>query len=240
MERIQGQQLWPMLFHGPEADQPRLLTLFCDLLVRLHLLDWRPFAQGPPRKYRLRDSLAGDALVAVVFDQYPAPLSPTLDWLSVRQAGVQNPSPGPVHWDFHPANVMLSLDGSACVIDWTQIDISDTRFDLAWTLLLIGSIESEIWRIRVLRDYERLLGRPVEDLDFFEVAAGVKRLYSSYLSISIGAENLGMRPGAEQIMMENAPKLHAAYRMMFSYTRLGSETDTLLASDRHHVVRQPP
>jgi hypothetical protein len=115
---------------------------------------------------------------------------------------------------------MLDLDGSACVIDWTQIDISDTRFDLAWTLLLIGSIESEIWRIRVLREYERLLGRPVEDLDFFEVAAGVKRLYSSYLSISIGAENLGMRPGAEQIMMENAPKLHAAYRMMFSYTRI--------------------
>jgi aminoglycoside phosphotransferase (APT) family kinase protein len=233
MERIRGQQLWPLLFHGPEADQPRLLTLFCDLLVRLHLLDWRPLAQGPTEEV-----LAGPQSLIEremhrwrsVFAQYPAPgFQPTLDWLSVRQAGVKRPSPGPVHWDFHPANVILCPDGSARVIDWTQIDISDTRFDLAWTLLLIGSIESEVWRVRVQQEYERLLGRSVEDLDFFEVAAGVKRLYSSYLSVSIGAEKLGMRPGAEKIMMENAPKLQAAYRMVFSHTSLRiPELDALL------------
>jgi aminoglycoside phosphotransferase (APT) family kinase protein len=233
MEHIEGQQLWPVLFYNPEADQPRLLTLFCGLLVQLHTLDWRPFAQGPsdtvladPQKLIKREVDRWRSFFAL----HPAPgFQPTLDWLSERQRRVRNACPGPVHWDFHPANVILCPDGSARVIDWTQIDISDTRLDLAWTLLLVGSIVSETWRGRVLAEYERLIGKPVEDLDFFEVAAGMKRLYSSYLSVAIGAEKLGMRPGAEKIMMENAPKLRAAYSMVFSHTHLRiPELDALL------------
>ncbi len=52
----------------------------------------------------------------------------------------------PVHWDYHPGNVLLRDDSSAVVIDWTQIDVSDPRFDLAWTLLLVSSYEgAERW-----------------------------------------------------------------------------------------------
>jgi aminoglycoside phosphotransferase (APT) family kinase protein len=235
MERIEGQQLWPVLFYGPEADQPSLLTLFCSLIVQLHELDWHPFVQGPsediladPHRLIEREMLRWQA----VMEQHPAPgFQPTVDWLHARQARVRSACPGPVHWDFHPANVLLRPDGSARVIDWTQIDISDTRFDLGWTLLLVGSSVSETWRDRVLAEYERLIGRAVEDLDFFEVAAGLKRLYSSYLSVAIGAEKLGMRPGAEKTMMQNAPKLHAAYRMIYSRTHLQiPELDELLGA----------
>lgn len=233
MERVEGQLLWLPLFHGPEADRPRLLTQFCGLLVRLHTLDWRPFVRGPAEE-ALSDpgELAGRELTSwqAIFAQHPAPgFQPTMAWLSASQARLRSPSPGPVHWDFHPANVLVRPDGSACVIDWTQIDITDTRFDLAWTLLLIGSNQGEAWRGRVLAEYERLLGRAVEDLEFFEVAAGVKRLYSSYLSVSIGAEQLGMRPGAEAIIMQNAPNLHAAYQMVYARTHLRiAELDELL------------
>ena len=229
MERVAGQQL-SLLFHGSESEKLRLLTQFCELLMRLHTLDWRPFVQGlsdqslvDPQKLINREM----GQWRTFFAQYPAPgFQPTLDWLAERQAEVRHPSPGPVHWDFHPSNILIRPDGSAVVIDWTQIAISDTRFDLAWTLLLT---EDEAWRERILAEYERLLGRPVEDLSFFEVAAGVKRLYSTHLSISIGAEKLGMRPGAEKIMIENAPKLHAAYSMVFSHTHLRIlELDALL------------
>ncbi len=241
MERITGQLLWPLLFRGPEADRPGLLTLFCGLLVQLHTLDWRPFAEGPsgtdlsdPQQLIWRE----EAHWQTVFDQYPAPgFQPTLSWLMERRADVRAAWPGPVHWDFHPNNVLIQPDGSPSVIDWTQIDISDTRFDLAWTLLLIGSAESEAWRARVLAEYERLLGKTVENLEFFEVAAGLKRLYSFYISVTMGAEKLGMRPGAEKIMLQQAPALLAVYRMIFAHTHLSiPELDTLqLSGDRHEL-----
>jgi len=204
MERVPGQPLWPLLFRGPESGRANLLTLFCGLLVQLHTLDWRPFTDGPsatdltdPQQLIRRETDRWQT----VFDQYPAPgFQRSLNWLMERQANVRAAWPGPVHWDFHPNNVLIQPGGSPSVIDWTQIDISDTRFDLAWTLLLIGSVEGEDWRARTLAEYERLLGRPAEDLSFFEVAAGLKRLYSFYISVTVGAEKLGMRPGAEKVM----------------------------------------
>ncbi len=85
MERVSGESLWPLLFHGPEANRSRLLTLFCGLLLRLHTLDWRVFTEGPTAA----DSHDPVALIdrelgrwEAVYERYPLPgFAPTLDWL---------------------------------------------------------------------------------------------------------------------------------------------------------------
>ncbi len=126
----------------------------------------------------------------------------------------------PVHWDFHPENMLLQKDGSAVVIDWTGFDLTDYRFDLAWTLLLIGCNEHPKWRQPVLREYERQAGRKVDGLEFFDVAACVRRLFTVIVSVNYGAEQLGMRPGAEAIMRRQAPSMARVYDLLLQRTGL--------------------
>ena len=45
--------------------------------------------------------------------------------------------------DGFSGNVILKPDGAAVVIDWTQIQVSDPRFDLGWTLLLVGAYTTD-------------------------------------------------------------------------------------------------
>ncbi|MGQ9629147.1 MAG: phosphotransferase family protein [bacterium] len=145
MERVEGRLLWPLLFRSSGEDQDNLLTLFCRLFVQLHKLEWRPFVRNPSRydasdPYAFVDRKLGRFWP--VFERFPKPdFLPVIEWLRARRDQVPCPRPSPIHWDFHPANVLLRADGSAVVIDWTQIDISDARFDLAWTLVLVISAE---------------------------------------------------------------------------------------------------
>lgn len=235
MERIHGQDMWPLLFGSSGEDQQQLLTQFCHLLARLHSLDWRLFARdvaddnaphAPPLVHRELDKWRP------VLERFPLPgFSPLIEWLEARQDQVPSHRLTPIHWDFHPANVLVRDDGSAVVIDWTQFDVSDPRFDLAWTLLLVGSIEGAAWRERILREYERLAGISVEQLEFFDVAACCRRLFSVVLSISHGADKLGMRPGAEAAMKRHLRPLTRVYDLLLDRTGIQvPEVEALFAS----------
>jgi len=217
MERVEGQVLWPLLSRSSGEQQQRLLTLFCQLFVQLHSLPWQPFDSAQGRPFAGEDARTHTddpyAVVAGTLDKwrpyvtgFPLPgFLPVWEWLEARGREVVCPRPAPVHWDFHPENVLVRTDGSAVVIDWTGFDVSDPRFDLAWTLLLITAYEGPHWREPILREYERLAGGGVERLEFFDVAACFRRLFSIAVSLSAGAESLGMRPGAEHKMKQAEP-----------------------------------
>ncbi len=49
MEKIEGQVLWPLLFDSSQEKQQELLTLFCELFVQLHALEWQPFVDDLER-----------------------------------------------------------------------------------------------------------------------------------------------------------------------------------------------
>jgi hypothetical protein len=125
---------------------------------------------------------------------------PLMDWLNEHLPAVPCSQPAVVHWDFHPRNIMIRPDGSPQVIDWTSSEISDARFDLAWSLLLIEIYEGVEWRGKVQAEYERQAGGPLIGMDFFNAYACARRLFSVIISMKAGAGALGMRPGAEQIM----------------------------------------
>ncbi len=234
MERIQGQMMWSLWFGSPEEKQKELLTRFCELFVRLHTLDWRPFVQD----VRPSDAAAPYALVdrelgriRPVLARFPIPgFLPIVEWLDGRRDLVPCERPSVIHWDYHPGNILLSEDGSAAVIDWTQVDVSDSRFDLAWTLLLVSSYEGQVWHKRILHEYERLAGAKVDQLAFFEVFACLKRLYSVAASLRYGPETLGMRPGAQAIMIQQMGASKGVYNLLLDRTGIEvPEIEELLA-----------
>jgi aminoglycoside phosphotransferase (APT) family kinase protein len=220
MERVEGQVLWPILFSSPEGKQRELLTLFCELFVQLHTLDWRPFAdtgdigrQDVESPYVFVDQWFDEA--RGVIERFPLPgFLRMMAWLEARREQVPCQHPSPIHWDYHPNNVLLREDGSAVVIDWTQVGVSDARFDLAWTLLLVGSYQGMEWRQRILREYERLAGVEVEQIEVFDVIACLKRLGSVVVSLSFGPEKMGMRPGAQAGMRQDVEAYQRVYDLL--------------------------
>ena len=226
MERVPGHPMWHMMFHSAPWRRKKLLRLFCGLFVRLHAIDWRArvpnpaeFEPGGPygvieRQLALWQEVVGPAMGGM------GGFAANWEWLLAHQHDVISDRAAPVHWDFHPENMLLKRDGSAVVIDWTSFDLTDYRFDLAWTLLLIGCNENPKWREPVLHEYERQAGCKVENLEFFDVAACVRRLFSVIISVTYGAEQLGMRPGAEAIMRRQAPSLARVYDLLLQHTGL--------------------
>ncbi len=223
MEKIDGSPMWPMFGKSDIPTIRRLLEQFCRLYVDLHTLDWRPFVEDP-RKYEPDDphgildrQFAGWLTFVKNFASYG--FEPFMQWLMDHRSQVSSQPASIVHWDFHPNNILVRADGSAAVIDWTGMDITDSRFDLSWTLLLLHSYEDPRMREFVLWEYERLLGRPVEQLWFFDVAACLRRLFSIFMSMSEGAEKLGMRPGAQAQMAQKEP-IQRVYSLLLERTGL--------------------
>ena len=235
MERINGDVLWPLMFRAPADKTQELLTLFCQLFIELHSLDWEQFAGDvakrdakDPYLFIDRELSRGRAFLS----QLPmAGFDPVLAWLEGRRDYVPCKRPSPVHLDFHPGNILLRDDGSAVVIDWTQIRISDFRFDLAWTLLLIGTYEGMEWRETILREYEGLADTKVEQIEYFDVFACTKRLASVAISLSEGPEKMGMRPEAAAIMKQQMGATERVYNLLQERTGIRiPEIERLLTS----------
>jgi len=121
------------------------------------------------------------------------------------------------HGDFHGDNILIRDDGAPFVIDWGNIRVSDRRADLAWTLLLSSTYGHPEMRPRILQEYERIAGCRMEDMEFFDVAACLRRLASICGSLDQGADQLGMRPGAEG-MMRNASHIRSVYDLLLERT----------------------
>jgi aminoglycoside phosphotransferase (APT) family kinase protein len=217
MEKIDGRPLWPIINQSPDGEKQALLTTFCELMVELHKLDWRPHVSDVSRFD------TGDPYIFVnryldffrpFFERFPMPgFTPVMAWMDERRHLVPCERPAPIHQDFHPNNVLLRDDGKASVIDWTQIEISDPRFDVAWTLILFTKPGRIDQRDHVLSEYERISGSAIERLDFFEVVACFKRLGSVAISLIYGPEKLGMRPEAVNAMKLDMP----AHRMVYEH-----------------------
>ena len=153
-------------------------------------------------------------------------------WLEERRNLVPCGKPCPVHLDFHPGNVIIRDDGKNFVIDWTQVSVSDFRFDLSWTMLLMSTYMERKWRDLVLNEYRKHSGSAVDSIEYFEVFSCVKRLLSIYLSLSAGPESFGMRPEAAAMMKQQMGTTGLVYSTLTELTGMNiTEIEDML--ERH-------
>ena len=146
-----------------------------------------------------------------------AGLLPVLTWLRERRDQVLCQRPAIVHWDFHPQNILLRADDTPVVIDWTQIRLSDARFDLAWTLMLSASHVGAWLATAFLRGYQGIMG-PLGDLTWFQVFCCLKRLHTVTVMFVYGPERLGMRPEAGETIQRLRTAFGVVYDQLVAIT----------------------
>lgn len=215
MQKVEGRALSSVLLESPIGRKRELIGRFCQMLVDLHALDWQPFVPDllphqPAKSIAAWLLWARERLRQLAGTDF----EPVVDWLLERSVEVGEAQLSLTHGDYHTKNVLCPTDRAAFVIDWTQADVIDFRFDLAWTLLLMGMFDGWAMREAILRDYERLAGRRVEHIEYFEVIASLRRLFSIVASLAGGAGSVGLRPGAEAEMRGNQRHIESVYGLL--------------------------
>lgn len=178
MERIEG----PTLEHQLQAtEDENLLQAFARTLVDIHSLPWwelairpsgpLPTAEDPLAFVRSSITEMRDTVVRYQLSDF----EPTLQWLESRKELGSATRPSLIHNDYHPQNV-LARNGELVVVDWSFSDVSDYRMDLAWSVLLIGTMIGERHRDAVVEAYESAADERVENLDYFEALKFTQRM----------------------------------------------------------------
>lgn len=215
MEKIDGRSMGTILLNDA-ARQPELLTRFVQLMVDLHRIDYRAVL-GTNEEYEptrwLARKLASDR--AYMQDERgQAWVAPVFDWLDAHQADISPMPPASLHRDFHPWNVLITPDDRAFVIDWASFGGGDYRDDLGWTLMLFASGGFHAFRETLLSEYARLSGHAVEQIEYFEVFNTLWRLFDFTVSLSSGAESLGMRPETVATMRAQGERFGRVYDLL--------------------------
>jgi aminoglycoside phosphotransferase (APT) family kinase protein len=232
MEKIEGSTLGKALDRSSREQQQELTTLFCQLYVNLHALDWQPLVPGPA-SYQTKDFMASWIAQERAFleQMLPGIFDNILDWLQAKAKDITTERLSITHGDFHPENILLRDDGTAFVIDWTNKNISDYRLDLAWTLFLLRTEWTGELRDRVLKEYERLAGQPAENIEFFDVFACIKSLVGFMASVRNGVTTMGVKPGVEIEMRQKVKHAQAIYAQLQERTgRTLPEVEQLIES----------
>jgi aminoglycoside phosphotransferase (APT) family kinase protein len=243
IERIDGVTMWSQLERA-EGAAAALLDQFGRLFVQLHRLAWQPFAQRlapneaqawlagtPEAPFAFVDAWLTAARQTLARSPSTG-LEPMVKWLAAHRGQAPCREPAVVHRDFHPNNILLRPDGSAVVIDWTGLGVSDPRFDLAWTLLLARMFAGPGVRELFLSAYERHAGAPVEQIEWFEVVACARRFHEVLATLAAGDAATGRRPGAQDLMRQQLAALRPGYAFLQAHTGLALPALAALLSEK--------
>jgi aminoglycoside phosphotransferase (APT) family kinase protein len=207
MERITGETVAPLLDGGSQEQKLALIRRCCRLYVNLHALP--PDLSQAPCEGEVIEAWLRQ--VRTSCQQLPGFFEPVVGWLQEQGEQVTCQRISYLHGDFHVNNLMLQEDGRLVVIDWTGTLLSDYRFDLGWTLLLLRTQGRAELVAPVLEEYERQAGRAVEHLAFFEVSACYRRLFDLVFSARQGAGALGMKPEVADEIRRQRTHVQAVY-----------------------------
>ena len=213
MEYIQSEMMWELLDTSSQGRQEELIDQFCRLFVQLHALDWKLFDYTLPVNdpYLFINRLLDD--IRRGLQNNPGiDISPFFDWVASHLELYACTNPAPSHRDFHPGNILVRA--SAVVIDWTNFAVTDPRFDLAWTLVLAYAHGRPGLRDEIFQCYQRHAGKKVEQIETFEAFACAQRLVHLSVSLTQGAQQMGMNAQATDAIlasMEAHKKVHCLF-----------------------------
>ena len=205
MERIEGGVLWDVFFNSSHDKKDEVMDLSTKLMVDLHSIDPSKvfkIKKGYTTKNRINDRLSIESKTLIKFGLHNR-FKPLIDWLTVGLSELVESPLCILHGDFHPRNILLRKGASPVVIDWSSCSLGDFREDLCWTgLLAYAFINSEL-KNGVYKSYHSYSSRSIDNLQYFEVFSGLRRLSDFGISMKAGAEARGMRAEASSQMYEN-------------------------------------
>lgn len=175
-EDIDGTPLHDALVDADERTRRDLIAQFVALLVDLHergasvLVKQLP--AGSPFVLINREI---HGLRGLADKRQQREYEPVLAWLHEHRKSVPCETPVVTNRGFTPHGILLSPSGRMYVHSWPW-QISDPRYDIAWTLLDLARGALADLRAAVLAEYERVTGAPVEQLAYFEVLASTRWL----------------------------------------------------------------
>ncbi len=217
MNRINGNTLEEII-SMPGADRGSWIDFFSRLFVELHHLDWTYFMSNPQvipadDPYFIINKTLADFRITI--DRFgKRELIPILDWLKSRVDRVPCKQPSITHGDFHPMNILIDKNGNPFVIDWGASNIRDFRYDLAWTLLLTRAYSTRKNRDMILDGYQKAVGHTIDEIEYFEVIAILRRLLDVLISIDEGATSRGLREGAVELMREQLGHIKVIFHLL--------------------------
>ncbi|MGV0654370.1 phosphotransferase family protein [Mycolicibacterium thermoresistibile] len=195
---------WPEPFDRDPQARRELAFELADGAARLARVDWRARGlEGFGRPDRFHDRQV-DRWLAFLgqyrFRELPG-LDEAAEWL--RRNRPAHYEPGIMHGDYQFANVMYHHGRPArlaAIVDWEMTTIGDPLLDLAWALLgwdgeypresgFYVDVSGMPTRTELLEHYERISGRPTDDIDYYLVLANWKLgvvLEKSYAALQRG------------------------------------------------------
>jgi aminoglycoside phosphotransferase (APT) family kinase protein len=222
MERIEGGALWDVFFRDQPNHHLEVMNQTSKLLNDLHSIDPSkvfPINEDYNTKNRINDRLiieSNELTKVQLYDEFGA----LVDWLKTGLSQVVDSQLCIIHRDFHPRNILLRKDGSPVVIDWGSCDLGDFREDLCWTGLLINAYIDRNLKESFYNSYFSNTSRKRENLDYFEVFNGFRRLSDFYISKTAGAEVRGMNPEATEKIIENKTHIKKICEILTEITGL--------------------
>lgn len=212
MERVDGVNLWEALDGLAHADATELMKQFFGVLAEIHMSDWQRVgldSLGVP------DGVYGyvDALLAGYRGEASQlgtdALDPVLDWMEANR-----PPSGEyvlLHGDYHGGNVITDGGTIVAVVDWEGASIGDAANDLCWMPLLwrafgaLGGTDDDQAGL-LMQHYREVVGRDVDNLDFYLAARAVRLLFYMMMTTAHAAGGGPHRPGAEIMLLDEPPR----------------------------------
>lgn len=218
MEKIEGDMLDSIYNQAAPEKRAELITEMCQLFVDLHSLEWSRYVDNLELKESdaVRMEIERHRQLAVWAKAEYA--LPALTWLEQQADKLGSGKLALAHWDYHSSNILRDRDESSYVIDWAGAYVTDYRFDLAWSTLFLGDLYPKFVEM-----YGHLAKKPVEDFEFFLAFAIFRRILTMVISIDKGAEMLGMRPGAEEVIRKHKKALEKLYEKWVAMSKVRVE-----------------
>ncbi len=204
MEYVESQTMQQRI--TDTADDPAareaLARTFAQLLAALHQHDYKLLV---PRMAELSTYALINREIhtmrGLIHDYGQAELSPVLDWLHAERQRSGTPQIAVTHRDFHPSNVLLTDDGVPYVVDWGW-QISDARYDLAWTLAQLTREGQADFAAHMLDEYTRINTAGGEALGYFTLLAETRWLISVWARVRHGFERADERDAYRESVRE--------------------------------------
>ncbi|MFW9848825.1 MAG: phosphotransferase family protein [Candidatus Thorarchaeota archaeon] len=224
MERIDGPTMENLLETAGEKRRIEIIQRLCELAVRIHSLDWSKIQMDFDKYY----SVTPDEMFLRRLDDYQKWVSesgvqyllPLVEWMKQNHHTIIFEKYSLLHGDFHPMNILIDSNDEPFVIDWTAARIGDYRSDLAWSIML-AYVHSEypVWQL-IQREYEKASGHSIKNINYFLVEASIRRFADIFISLSAGAESLGMLEETESTMLSSITLLTKLHDLVEGITGL--------------------